>query len=85
MGRSSDPGRERRRSGAGEAAVTVVQSRAGFGRGVFPWKRSRVGLSADGKAEVNIGLACDVPGVLLVEIGGFRFPNLRETQRGQHE
>ena len=58
MGRSSDPGRERRRSGAGEAAVTAVQSRVGFGRGRFPVET--IGVSSLAAREgampgVNIG------------------------------
>jgi hypothetical protein len=80
MGRSSDPGRERRRSGTGEAAVTVVKSRPGFGGGVFPWKRSRVssvGAREGGRKYRSGGLP---PEALLVEIGGFKVPNLWETQ-----
>src|SRR4051795_1805017 len=67
MGRSSDPGRDRLRSGAGEAAVTVVQSRAGFGRSVSPWKRSGVGLGlrhvGTSNPRVNIGAGSDGFGV----------------------
>src|SRR5207245_8511439 len=81
MGRSSDPGRDRRRSGAGEAAVTVVQSRAGFGRSVSPWKRPGLGLPPYGNGEVRSKHRAASEGFarLLVEIGGVRFPKVRET------
>ncbi len=62
-------------------------SRLSLGRGPgVPFSRgndSGLGLSAGGKGEargINIGPRREGPGTLLVEIGGFRFPNLRETR-----
>src|SRR3989442_11582958 len=84
MGRSSDPGRDRRRSGAGEAAVTVVQSRAGFGRPVSPWKRPGLALPpcGNGEARSKHRAASEAFGTLLVEIGGFWVSNLRGKREG---
>ena len=53
MGRSSEPGRDRRRSGTGEAAVTA--SSLGLDPGVsFPRGNGRgLGLRATGKGETE--------------------------------
>ena len=68
--------------GCGRGGRHGVQSRAGSGRVVFPWKRSGVrspGRPGRAKRRVNIGPASRATtGTLVVEIGGFRFPNLRE-------
>jgi hypothetical protein len=81
MGRSSDPGRDRRRSGTGEAAVTPLSLGLGSGAS-FSRENDGLGLAAGGVGRdqrVHIGLAGRSVGTVVIEIGGFRVPNLRET------
>src|SRR5215831_20641738 len=66
--------------GCGRGGRHGLQSRPGFGRAVFPWKRSWLGLQTGGvrakPRSKRRRLVQESLGAILVEIGGFRFRKL---------